>query len=111
MTFDKSFRQELAQLLPNKQLIQIPQGHELFRQPRNVSTVKARPALAAARGNQLQQPPELYGVEVNGALAIIYTPNDWSAGWEKADAPYALGYEPQDSTSLGLNVLYYAVTH
>ena len=50
-------------------------------------------------------------MEVNGALAIIYTPYDWSAGWEKADAPYALGYEPQDSTALGLNVLYYAVTH
>jgi hypothetical protein len=111
ITFDKSFRQELTQLLPGKQLVQVPQGHELFRQPRNVSSVKVRPALAAARGNQLQQPPELYGVEVNGALAIIYTPFDWSAGWEKADAPYALGYEPQDSTALGLNVLYYAVTH
>jgi hypothetical protein len=47
ISFDKSFRQELTQLLPGKQLVQIPQGHELFRQPRNVSSVKARPALAA----------------------------------------------------------------
>jgi hypothetical protein len=111
ITFDKAFRQELSKILPNRPLIRIPEGHELFRQPRNVATVKARPALASARGNQLQQQPELYGVELSGSLAVIYTPFDWSAGWEKADAPYALGYEPQDSTALGLNVLYYAVTH
>jgi hypothetical protein len=111
VTFDKAFRQEMAQILPNRPLVQIPAGHELLRQPREIKTVKVRPALAAARGNQLQQAPEVFGVELNGSLAVIYTPFDWSAGWEKADAPYALGYEPQDSTALGLNVLYYAVTH
>jgi len=55
--------------------------------------------------------PEMFGIELNGTLSVIYTPNDLSAGWENALAPYALGYESKDATALGVNVLYYAVTH
>jgi len=110
-SFDTSFRQEIAQVLPGKQLQPLPANHELFRLPNDVSTVKARPALAARNGNQIDMSPEMMGIEVNGTLAVIYTPNDLSAGWERAIAPYAAGYEPADSTALGLNVLYYAVTH
>ena len=110
-SFDAAFHQEMAQVLPGKQLTAIPANHELFRQPKDVTTVKARPALAARKGNQIDESPEMLGIDVNGALGVIYTPNDLSAGWERAIAPYAAGYEPQDATALGLNVLYYAVTH
>jgi hypothetical protein len=110
-SFDQAFRQELAKVLPSAKLEPLPQAHEIFRQPKSLQTVKARPALAAKRGNQIDVPPELFGVELNGALSVIYTPNDLSAGWERAIAPYAIGYEPQDATAIGLNVLYYAVTH
>ena len=75
------------------------------------SAPKARPALAAKRNNQIDLPPELLGVDINGTLSVIYSPHDLSAGWERAIAPYAAGYEPADATALGLNVLYYAVTH
>ncbi len=110
-SFDTAFRSELAQVLPGKQLTPIPVSHEIFRQPKGVATVKARPALAAKRNNQIDLPPELLGVDINGTLSVIYSPNDLSAGWERAIAPYAAGYEPADATALGLNVLYYAVTH
>ena len=110
-SFDTSFRQEIAAILPGKPLTVLPPNHELFRRPMSASTVKARPALAVKHGNQIEQQPELYGIEMNGTLSVIYTPNDLSAGWERALAPYALGYESKDATALGLNVLYYAVTH
>ena len=108
-SFDKSFREEIGKVLPNRPMVQLPKNHEIFRQHRNIDNVKARPALASAKGNQLELPPELLGVELNGGLAVIYSPFDLSAGWEKADAPYALGYQPQDSTALGINVLLYAL--
>ena len=111
ISFDKAFRQEMTKILPQKPLIAIPQGHDIFRLPRVIQTVRARPTLAQARGNRVQQNPELYGVEINGTLGVIYTPFDWSAGWEKADAPFAIGYEPQDATALGVNVLFYSLTH
>ncbi len=110
-SFDQAFRQEIAKILPGKKLEALPPGHEIFRHPKSIETVKARPALAAKRGNQIDIAPELFGVELNGVLSVIYTPNDVSAGWERAIAPYAVGYEPQDATAIGLNVLYYAVTH
>ena len=110
-SFDTGFRAEMEKVLPGRPLTSIPAGNALFKQPLEASTVKARPALAAARGNQVEMQPELYGIEINGSLAVIYTPYDLSAGWEKALAPYALGYQPSDSMALGVNVLFYAVTH
>jgi hypothetical protein len=110
-SFDAAFREEMAKVLPGRPLTAIPSNHSIFKQPEVISTVKARPALAAQSNNQVEQRPELYGIEVNGALAVIYSPHDLSAGWEQAIAPYAQGYEAGDSTALGVNVLYYAVTH
>jgi hypothetical protein len=110
-SFDQAFRQEIAQVLPGKQLVPLPPNHEIFHQPKIVEVVKARPALAAKNGNQTDIAPVLQGIDLNGSLAVIYSPYDCSAGWERAIAPYAIGYEPKDATALGLNVLYYAVTH
>lgn len=110
-TFDAAFRQQIAKVLPGKTLAPIPAGHELYTRPLDASVVKARPALAVRKGDKIEVAPELFGIELNGALSVIYTPNDLSAGWERALAPYALGYESKDATALGVNVLYYAVTH
>jgi hypothetical protein len=83
----------------------------LFAEPQDVRVVKVRNALAVQRGNQKEMPPELYGIEMNGTLNVIYSPFDLSAGWERAIAPYALGYEAKDATALGVNVLFYALAH
>lgn len=110
-SFDGAVRQELAQVLPGRKFEALPKTHSLFREPSKVEAVKARPALAALRGNELQQSPELYGIELNGSLAVIYCPFDLSAGWERAIAPYAVGYEAADATALGVNVLFHSVAH
>ena len=75
-------------MLPGKQLTALPPTHEIFRQPKLIEMVKARPALAAKNGNQTEMAPVLQGIEVNGSLAVIYSPYDCSAGWERAIAPY-----------------------
>ena len=110
-SFDGSFRDEMAKVLPDRSLAPLPANHPIFQQPGKLVSVKARAALAARSNNQIEMPPELYGIDLNGSLAVIYSPHDLSAGWERAIAPYAQGYESADATALGLNVLYYAVTH
>ena len=110
-SFDAGFRAEMARVLPGQPLSRLPADHAIFRRPLNLASVKARPALAVREGNRTDLPPELYGVDVNGALGVIYSPNDLSAGWERAVAPYAVGYEAQDATALGVSALFYAVTH
>ena len=110
-TFDAGFRAEMAKVLPGQALTPLPAGHAIFQRPLSLTSVKARPALAAKKGNQAELAPELYGIDVNGSVGVIYSPNDLSAGWERAVAPYAVGYEPADATALGVNALFYAVTH
>ena len=110
-SFDIAFREEMAKVLPGRPLAALPADHAIFKQPESIGLVKARPALAARSGNQIQMAPEMYGIDINGSLAVIYSPHDLSAGWERALAPYAQGYEPADATALGVNVLYYVVTH
>lgn len=111
VSFDKAFREEITQVLPGRSLAALPPNHALYREPMNVATVKARPPLAAQHGNKIEMSPELFGIEMNGTLSVIYSPYDLSAGWERAIAPYALGYEAPDATAVGVNVLFYAVAH
>lgn len=110
-SFDNSFRTEMEAVLPGSKLNLLGPTHPIFNQPSKLVAMKARPSLAAKFNNQSQLPPELYGVDLNGSLSVIYCPHDLSTGWERAIAPYAQGYQTADSTALGLNVLYYAVTH
>ena len=110
-SFDAGFKSEMAKVLPNQPLTLLPPDHPLFHRPLNLTAVKARPALAVKHGNQIEEAPEMYGIDVNGSLGVIYSPNDLSAGWERALAPYAVGYEAPDSTALGVSALFYAVTH
>lgn len=107
-TFDEAFRAEIARILPDHPLVPVSPDSPLLRQPNEIGTVKARPALAAATGKR-SLPPTLLTVEINGSTAVIYSPNDLSAGWEQAPAPYALGYEPADSTAIGVNILFHAL--
>ncbi|MBI5688004.1 MAG: DUF4159 domain-containing protein [Verrucomicrobia bacterium] len=108
-SFDTAFRQEMAQVLPGRSLAPLPAGSTLFREPMGVASVKARPALAAKRSNQVEMAPEIYGIELNGTMSVIYSPFDLSAGWEGALAPYALGYEAADAKNIGINILFSAV--
>ena len=110
-SFDAAFRSEMARVLPGNPLAALPPQHELFMQPMKAEPIRARPALAARMNGQADVQPELSGVSLNGTLAVIYAPFDLSAGWERAVAPYTVGYEPAGATALGLNILYYAVTH
>ncbi len=110
-SFDTAFRAEMAKVLPGMELAALPANHPIFKQPQVIGQVKARPALAVHSGNQIEVSPEMYGIEVKGSLAVIYSPHDLSTGWERAIAPYAQGYEASDATAIGVNVLYYAVTH
>jgi hypothetical protein len=110
-SFDAAFKAEMARVLPNESLTLLPPGHVLFHRPLDLTSVKARPPLAVRHGNQTDLAPEMYGIDVNGSLGVIYSPNDLSAGWERALAPYAVGYEAADSTALGVSALFYAVTH
>ncbi|MBM4043836.1 MAG: DUF4159 domain-containing protein [Planctomycetes bacterium] len=55
--------------------------------------------------------PELEGITLSGALAVVYSKYDLGCGWEEQIHPYSKGYASQDALKLGMNTLVYAMTH
>ena len=107
--FDRSFRSEMEKVLEGQKLERLPANHPLFLYPNDLKGVQPQPALAHKLGSTGRIKPELYGVDLNGNLAVIYSPHGLSCGWELAQCPYCAGIGPQDALALGVNILSYAV--
>ena len=107
--FDRSFRREMGKVLNGQKLERLPGSHPLFLFPNNVKAVQPRAALARKLDAKGKVDPSLYGVNVNGNLAVIYAPHGLSCGWELAQCPYCAGVSSSDALALGVNILSYAV--
>jgi hypothetical protein len=107
--FDRSFRTELAAVLPGQKLERLPQDHPLYLFPNQLKSVQPLPALAHKTGSTGRVRGDLYAVTLGTNLAVIYTPHGLCCGWELAQCPYCCGISSQDALALGVNVLSYAV--
>ncbi len=107
--FDVAFRREIARVLPKAQLKTIPLDSPLYRMPNEIRAVDYAP-LAKAQYPDLNA-PVLEGIEIDGQLAVIYSPMSLSNGWEQMGYAYNRGYEDADAIRLGVNILAYALTH
>ena len=79
--------------------------------PNKIKALGITPALSSQLGGKTTIAPNLLGMEVNGQLAVIYSPYGMCGGWEMAQNPYALGYDDAGALSLGENMLMHAMTH
>ncbi|MBU0638605.1 MAG: DUF4159 domain-containing protein [Planctomycetes bacterium] len=104
-SFDDAFRREMGRVLPNAKLERLPQDHVIFRFPHRVDQVTPRPALARRLNSAGRIAPALFGVSVEGRLAVIYSPFDLSGGWSLAHGPYNEGVASEDAIALGVNIL------
>ncbi|MEI6731619.1 MAG: DUF4159 domain-containing protein, partial [archaeon] len=110
-SFDRAFRNEMAQVFPEAKFERFSAESAMLNRPNAIQLVHPREALAAKLGENKEVMPELYGLFVNGAYGIIYSPKDLSAGWEGAVAPYAEGYSATDAKKIGVNVLFNALSN
>ena len=108
--FDLAFRQILMKAFPGQSLQTIPLSHSLFALPNRITKLGVTQAMAAQSGNRSTIEPMLLGLEVEGHLAVIYSPYGMAGGWELAQNPYALGYEDAGAIQLGENILMYGIT-
>jgi hypothetical protein len=108
--FDLAFRRIIAKALPGQSLKPIPPTHSLFALPNRITKMGVTPAMAAQIGNRSTVEPQLLGLEIEGHLAVIYSPYGLAGGWELAQNPYALGYEDSAAIALGENILMYGIT-
>lgn len=107
--FDAAFRREIKRVLPEAEFKTLPAGHSLYQLPFAISNVDYTPLVKA------QQPrlnvPVLEGVEVNGQLAVLYSPLGLASGWEQLGLAYNRGYSDADALRLGVNLLAFALSH
>ena len=108
--FDLAFRQALLKAFPGQSMKPIPLNGSLFAIPNRISKLGVTPAMASHVGNRSTIEPALLGLEIEGHLAVIYSPYGMAGGWELAQNPYALGYEDAGAIALGENILMYGIT-
>jgi len=108
-TFDHAVRREIGRLLPGRQLTALAAEHPLFRAVHPSGDVQYTPAVQKLHPDLAR--PTLEGIAFDGDWRVIYSPYDLSAAWLGCDYPLAKGYEAQSGSELGMNVLFYAMTH
>jgi hypothetical protein len=108
--FDLAFRTLLSALFPGTPLRAIPQDSPIFQVPNDVQRVGVTPVLQQALGSAAIR-PQLEGLEVNGHVAVIYSPFGLAGGWEMSQSPYARGYDDVSAQRIGQNILMYSVTN
>jgi hypothetical protein len=111
--FDKSFREMLQQLYPEKKLERIPLDHELFSETigHDVRKLKRRVlsggATSTAEVKELETVVE--GIDLDGRFAVIYSKFDLSCALEKQSTIQCEGYTPDAAVKLATNIVLYAI--
>lgn len=109
--FDNAFRNMARETFPDAVLEPLPSTHPLFSdQPGfNVTTVTYGPDV------QRQQPdltePRLWGLKIDGRLALVYSPYALGCGLEGPAFDGCWGLSSADAQRLAANIVLYALTH
>jgi len=115
--FTGAFREEMKAIFPDQPLAKLPPDHPIFsdefrgyalpkvtlRNPRE----RAGDAPLSAALSQI--PPRLEGIEIDGRLAVIFSPYDISCAMENSESLECKGYIKADAAKLGVNVILFSL--
>jgi hypothetical protein len=116
--FTAAFRAEIAGILPDKKLEEIPADDPIFSAEEyggfDIREVTLRepaggdgPLTARAR----KTTPRLEGIRIGDRWAVIFSPLDLSCALEKQNSLECAGYDRADAERIALNVLLYSLNH
>jgi hypothetical protein len=107
--FDVAFRREIRRALPDSALVPLAPDHPVFACHLKIGEVGYTPLVARERAGLHR--PEMEGVEIDGALRVLYSHYDLGNGWENIDQPWTRGLSARDAIQVGVNAVVYAMTH
>lgn len=101
---DESFRQEIAQIFPEKDLIEIPKNHEIFNCFYNF-----KDGIPKTHKHDDHRPQAFAIFDENGRILLLYTyESNISDGWSNAhDDPSEI---KEQALRMGANIFYYLMT-
>ena len=100
---DEYLRKELVKLFPNKDLIELPKNHPIFKNPYNFP--QGLPKIHEHDNSR----PQAFGIFEEGRLLLLYTfESDLGDGWENSE----IHNDPQEvrlkALRMGANIINYA---
>lgn len=115
--FATALRREIKAALPEAEFVRLPENHPILSQQfrgYDLSRVTLRdPQLRAAgdplTARQVKISPLLEGVQLEGRLAVVFSPYDISCALENAASLECKGYVPADAARLVVNIVMYAM--
>jgi hypothetical protein len=108
--FDRSFREQIKKVYPDKQLKTLPENHPLLKYVNDCTKMRLSSHAEKLLGGAVMA-PLLEVIEVDGSLPVIYSPLSLSAGWEQLPRAFNKGYADEDAVKLGVNIFMYVTAH
>ncbi len=104
--FDSAVQRELKAIFPDKSLTRLPASHPLYQNPYRFGVTTA-----ADDEKTFRTLPPLYGIDVEGFTAVVYSQKCLGCAWEMEPHPYIDVPAPDIAFPLGVNIITYAMTH
>lgn len=102
---DESFREEVALLFPDRELVEIPPDHPVFHQLYDFP--EGIPKIHEHDGN----PPQAFGVFDRGRLVLFYSyESDLGDGWEDPDVHEDTPQLREQALRMGVNLFLHALS-
>lgn len=104
--FDNAVVRELKGIFPEQELALLPSSHPVYQNPWQFGNE------SAADGEKIfRSLPSLYGMDIEGYTAVIYSSGSLGSSWDKSPRPYIAVPSSEEALSLGANIVTYAITH
>ena len=115
--FSTAFRREMAAIFRDAKLVEIPASHPLLStefRGYDITEVSLRDPKFRTEGDPLKAKiygvaPTLEGLEIDGRLAVVFSPYDMSCALENSPSLECKGYDRRDAARIGENILLYAL--
>jgi hypothetical protein len=117
-SFTEAFRREIAAVLPDAKLEQIPAEDPIFTAREyggyDIREVTLREPHGGGNGGPLgatkrRIAPRLEGIRIGDRWAVVFSPYDLSCALEKQNSMECTGYGREDAERIALNVLLYSL--
>jgi hypothetical protein len=115
--FAESFRREFEATFPDARFVTLPPDHPLYSQQYRgalldrvtVRDPQIRNEGDPLKANLVQLSPVLEGLEIDGRLAVVFSPLDLSCALENQSSLECKGYIKADAARLGVNIILFAL--
>ena len=114
--FAAAFREEIAAILPEGRLEEIPPNDPIFTKGEyggyDIRTVTLREPAGGdgpLTSRKREIAPKLEGVQIGDRWAVIFSPYDLSCALEKQNSLECTGYGRDDAEKIALNILLYSL--